>query len=68
MEKEKTKCLSDKDYELLTYLFGMTENQLYNALKAHLIRTYSKEKVFVNENFLVAVGEVPIALVTERRM
>ncbi len=60
---EKERILTEAEYNLIEYLFGMTDKQLYKVMKNFLTSRYSEERVFANENFIIACGESPIAIV-----
>lgn len=60
---KKERVLTDEEYKLIESLFKMTDKQLYKVMTKFLIARYSEEQVLVNENFIIARGESPIAIV-----
>lgn len=53
--------LSQKDYQLIQYLVSSTENGMHKLLKDYLKTKY--ENLIVQPNYIVALGDIPIALV-----
>lgn len=51
-----------KDYSLLSWLFSQTQEEMKKALTAYLKNKYPK-KVRTTKDFIVAEGDIPIALV-----
>ena len=56
------RILKSKEYDLLAYLFSQTQEELKKTLRAFLMNKY-KNKVKANDDFIVAEGNIPIALV-----
>lgn len=54
--------LSENDYHLFERLVSLTERELYQAMKFYLQKKYNN--VFVHENYLIASGDIPVALVS----
>lgn len=56
------RVLGKKDYSLLSWLFSQTQEDLKKALTSYLKNKYDK-KVRTTNEFIVAEGNIPIALV-----
>lgn len=55
------RILSRKDLELLEHLLSLKQNKLHSLMKYFLERKY--DKVIATEDYLIAEGDIPIALV-----
>ena len=53
--------LTEKEYELFQRLVSMTQTQLYNTLNLYLKEKYNK--VINDKKYILAIGDIPIALV-----
>ncbi len=56
------RVLTDKDYRLFEKLVSLRQNELRKVMVQYLKARY--EKVLVTKDYIVAVGEIPIALVS----
>lgn len=57
------KTLSQQDVKLIESIVGVDQASLQRVLYKFLKRYYTKEKVTFDEDFLLAEGDIPIALV-----
>ena len=57
------KILSEQDYKSFKIIAKMSEGKLLRTLKETLKQVYGKEKVIATKDWIVAKGEIPIALV-----
>ena len=55
------KTLNKKDYDVLTHLINFSQAQLQVFMEAYLKKYY--RKVIVNKDYLIAKGNIPVALV-----
>lgn len=56
--------LSKQEFGLLRQILQMTENQLLRALGKTLETYYPKENLYVTKDYIYAVGDIPIALLS----
>ena len=55
------RVLTDKDYKLFEKLVSLKQNELRKAMIQYLKAKY--EKILITKDYIVAIGEIPIALV-----
>ena len=55
------RVLSNQDYRLFERLVSLTQKGLHQAMAQYLKEKY--EKVIVTKDYIVAIGDIPIALV-----
>ena len=55
------RVLSNQDYRLFERLVSLTQKGMHQAMAQYLKDKY--EKVIVTKDYIVAVGDIPIALV-----
>lgn len=56
------KVLTPKELKSIEQFFQLTQRSLLKAMKQYLDSVYGKDKVICSENFLIAIGDIPIAL------
>lgn len=55
------RMLTNEDYKLLEQLVSITQNGMHKTMSAYLKTKF--KKVIVHEKYIVAIGDIPIALV-----
>ena len=53
--------LKDSDFKLLERLVSLTQGEVFSSLAQYLKSKY--ENVIITKHYIVAIGEIPIALV-----
>lgn len=55
--------LSNKDYKLFERLVSLTQKELHQAMAKYVRSLYGKEKSILTKDYVVGIGDIPIALV-----
>lgn len=56
------KVLTPKELKSLEQFFQLTQPSLLKAMKQYLESVYGKNKIIYSEHFLIAIGDIPVAL------
>lgn len=57
------RVLSDKSYSLLKSILKLNEDSLKKGLRKYLDKYYSENKILETKEYLIALGDIPIALI-----
>ena len=56
--------LNDKDYKLFEQLVSLTQDEMRAVLRKYIQSTFGKEKTIATKDYIVGIGDIPIALVS----
>ena len=55
--------LSNKDYKLFERLVSLTQDEMRMVMSKYIRSTFGKNKSIVTKDYIVGIGDIPIALV-----